>query len=286
MNLPLHPWQKRAAERAAGLAAEYGIVPAVFLVLGSGLAGLPDGVVVAGRVALDEVTGITAPVVPGHARELVLAHWDGVPVWLCLGRYHLYQGLTAAEVAAPIAMLAYLPVRSVVLTNAAGGLDPALQPGDLALVRDHLALPGLAGHHPLLPPAGPVRFFSLRDAYDPRLRERLRSVAASIGLVVREGTYAWVAGPTFETPAELRWLRLAGADLVGMSTVPEVVMARALGLRVAALSVVTNRAVPDEPLVPSHEEVSAVGEQARPRLFALLRAALPFLAAAESADSP
>lgn len=286
MNLPLHPWQKRAAERAAELAARFQLEPALFVVLGSGLGDLPAGLAVAGRVALDDVTGVTAPGVPGHARELVLGHWDGVPVWLCLGRYHLYQGLSAAEVAAPVAMLAYLPVRGVVLTNAAGGLDPALQPGDLVLIRDHLALPGLAGHHPLVPPAGPVHFFSLRDAYDLRLRERLRSVAAAIDLVLREGIYAWVAGPTFETPAELRWLRLAGADLVGMSTVPEVVMARALGLRVAALSVVTNRAVPDELLVPSHEEVSAVGEQARPRLFALLRAALPFLAAAESGDSP
>ncbi len=283
MAIALHPWQERAAERAAALAARTGLVPSVFIVLGSGLGALPPEIAVAARVPLDEVTGLTAPAVAGHARELVLAHWDGQPVWLCLGRYHLYQGLTAAQVAAPIAMLARLPVRCVVLTNAAGGLDPSLEPGDLVVIRDHLAVPGLAGQHPLVPPAGPVRFFSLRDTYDAELRDRLRAAAESCGIEVREGTYAWVAGPTFETPAELRWLRLAGADLVGMSTVPEAIMARALGFRVAALSVVTNRAVPDEPLVPTHEEVTVVGERVRPRLFALLRAALPSLAAVERA---
>ncbi|MCX2727335.1 purine-nucleoside phosphorylase [Thermomicrobium sp. 4228-Ro] len=284
MRIPLHPWQERAADRAAELAAESGLAPLVFVVLGSGLGALPAGLVVEGRVVLDEVTGIAATAVPGHARELVLARWDGVPVWLCLGRYHLYQGLTAAQVAAPVAMLAKLPVRSVLLTNAAGGLNPSLNPGDLVLVRDHLAVPSLAGQHPLVPPAGPVQFFSLRDAYDPGLRSALRATAASCGVTLTEGTYAWVAGPTFETPAELRWLRLAGADVVGMSTVPEVIMARALGFRVAALSVVTNRAVPEEPLVPTHEEVTAIGEQARPRLFTLLRTALPRLVGDEPAS--
>ncbi|MDW8060296.1 MAG: purine-nucleoside phosphorylase [Thermomicrobium sp.] len=277
MAFPLHPWQERAAERAAELASTHRLAPAAFVVLGSGLAGLPEGFVAERHVPLDEVTGIAAPPVPGHARELVLGHWDGVPVWLCLGRYHLYQGLTAAEVAAPVFMLARLPVRTVVLTNAAGGLNPAYEPGDLVIVRDHLFVPGLAGNHPLVPPAGPVRFFSLRDAYDPALRLVVRQAAADRGLTLQEGTYAMVAGPTFETPAELRWLRAAGADLVGMSTVPEVVMARALGLPVVALSVVTNRAVPEEPLVPTHEEVTAVGAAARPTLFALLRAALPAL---------
>jgi purine-nucleoside phosphorylase len=278
MGLPLHPWQEQAAERAARLAAEHRLVPQVVLILGSGLAGIPEDLAVVHRAALDAVTGIGAPAVPGHARQLVLARWHGVPVWLCLGRYHLYQGLSAAEVAAPIAMLAQLPVRAVVLTNAAGGLNPVIEPGDLVLIRDHLAVPALAGQHPLVPPAGPVHFFSLRDAYDPELRFALRKAAAAQGILLREGTYAWVSGPTYETPTELRWLRLAGADLVGMSTVPEVIMARALGLRVVALSVVTNRAVPEEPLVPTHAEVTRVGEAARPQLFALLRAALPVLA--------
>ncbi len=277
MSNLLHPYQEQAAERAKRLAQQYGVEPIALIVLGSGLGGLPANARIAARVPLDEVTGITAAAVVGHARELVFAYWQDVALWFCLGRYHLYQGLSAAAVASPIAMLAYLPVRCVILTNAAGGLDPTYQPGDIVLIRDHLFIPGLAGQHPLIPPPGPVRFFSLRDAYDPELRAAVRRVAEDRGLTLREGTYAMVAGPTFETAAELRWLRLAGADLVGMSTVPEVIMARALGLRVLALSVVTNRALPDEPHIPTHEEVATIGEQARPQLFTLLEAILPVL---------
>lgn len=281
MSVLLHPSQEQAAERAQRLARQHGVEPTVFVVLGSGLGGLPENARVIARVPLDEVTGITAVTVAGHARELVLAHWQNVATWFCLGRYHLYQGLSAAAVASPILMLAHLPVRCIVLTNAAGGLHPSYQPGDFVLIRDHLFVPGLAGQHPLIPPPGPVCFFSLRDAYDPELRAAVHRVAEERGLMLREGTYAMVAGPTFETAAELRWLRLAGADLVGMSTVPEVIMARALGLRVLAISVVTNRAIPDEPHIPTHEEVAAVGERARPQLFALLEAILPLLATLE-----
>lgn len=275
----LHPDHRRAAERAARLAQEYGVIPSVFVVFGSGLAALPREFEVVAEISLDEVTGLSATPVAGHPRTLVLGTWAGIPVWLAFGRYHLYQGLPARSVVLPIAMLSGLPVRCVVLTNAAGALNPALNPGDIVIVRDHLAVPVLAGLHPLVPPPGEVRFFSLRDAYDDSLRRAARSAAAERGLELPEGTYAMVAGPTYETTAELRWLRLAGADLVGMSTVPEVIMARALGLRVVALSVVTNRAVPEEPAVPTHEEVTEAAARTRPRLLALLEAALPKLLA-------
>ncbi|MCS7050744.1 MAG: purine-nucleoside phosphorylase [Thermomicrobium sp.] len=277
MGAQLHPEQKQAADRALQLARSYRLEPEVFVVLGSGLGALPEDVEIVTRVPLDSVTGIVAPAVAGHARELVLARWQAIPVWFSLGRYHLYQGLSAAAVASPIAMLASLPVRCVVLTNAAGGLDPTLEPGELVLIRDHLYLPGLAGQHPLIPPPGAVRFFSVRDAYDPMLRAAVRQCASERGIALREGTYAMVAGPTFETAAELRWLRAAGADLVGMSTVPEVIMARALGRRVLAISVVTNRAVPEEERIPTHEEVTAIGKAVQPRLWALLRVVLPVL---------
>jgi purine-nucleoside phosphorylase len=266
----LHPWQERAAERAQTLAQRYHHIPDALIVLGSGLATLPEDAHVVARVPLDELTAIAAPAVTGHPRELVLAEWNGHPIWFCLGRYHLYQGLSAAEAAAPIALLAHLPGPIVILTNAAGSLHPTFAPGDLVLIRDHFFVPGLAGHHPLIPPAGRVRFFSLRDAYDRHLRAVARAAAARLGLELPEGTYAMVAGPTFETAAELRWLRAAGADLVGMSTIPEVILARALGLRVLAISVVTNLAIPEEPAIPTHEEVAAIGEQARPRLHRLL----------------
>lgn len=277
MSIPLHPWQMRAAERAFRLAAHRGVVPRLLILLGSGLGCLPEDFEVVTTVSLDELTGIRAPEVPGHRREVVLGWWRGIPVWFCLGRYHLYQGLTAAMVASPVVLLARLPVQCVVLTNAAGSLNPALSPGQLVLIEDHLFVPGLAGQHPLIPPAGQVAFFSAREAYDAGLRVLLRGVAQERDYLLPEGTYAMVAGPTFETTAELRWLRAAGADLAGMSTVPEVLMARALRLRVAALSVVTNWALPEVATIPTHEEVAERAATAAPLLLDLLRSALPQL---------
>ncbi len=255
--------------------------PAVALIAGSGLGGLAERIEVVRRDSMDEVLGVSAPAVGGQARELLVGSWAGVPVLVFLGRYHLYQGLPAAEVAAPVRALHGSGARVLVVTNAAGGLDQRLQPGDLMLINDHLFLPGLAGQSPLIPPRmpGPVEFVSMRDAYDPQLRELTRRAAAELGISLYEGVYAMVAGPSFETAAELRMLRLLGAHAVGMSTAPEVVMARAVGLRVLGLSVITNRAVPEEATVPSHEEVLEAGKRASPLLARLIERVLPALAA-------
>jgi purine-nucleoside phosphorylase len=272
--------RQEAARRLASLLAEAGVQPAVAVIAGSGLGALAERVAVTRRAAMDEVLGIAAPPVDGHARELLLGYWAGVPVLLFLGRYHLYQGLSAAEVAAPVAALAGSSVRALVVTNAAGGIDERLQPGDLMLITDHLSLPGLAGQSPLIPPlsgAG-VEFVSMRDAYDPELRALARQAASELGLPLQEGVYAMVAGPSYETAAELRMLRLLGAQAVGMSTAPEVVMARAVGLRVLGLSVITNRAVPEEAVMPSHEEVLEAGRRAGPLLARLIERLLPSLA--------
>ncbi len=271
--------QQEAARRLAPLLAEAGVQPAVAVIAGSGLGALAERVEVVRREAMDEVLGVAAPPVGGHARELLLGRWAGVPVLLFLGRYHLYQGLSAAEVATPVAALAGSGVRALVVTNAVGGIDERLQPGDLMLITDHLFLPGLAGQSPLIPPPSQtgIEFVSMRDAYDLELRALARKAAGELGLPLKEGVYAMVAGPSYETTAELRMLRLLGAQAVGMSTAPEVVMARALGLRVLGISVITNRAVPEEATPPSHEEVLEAGKRAAPLLARLIEQLLPGL---------
>ncbi|MCM8748461.1 purine-nucleoside phosphorylase [Thermomicrobiaceae bacterium CFH 74404] len=271
--------QNEAARRLASLCAGAGVQPRVAVIAGSGLGALAERVEVARREEMDRVLGVAAPPVGGHARELLLGSWAGVPVLLFLGRYHLYQGLSAAEVATPVAALAGSTVRALVVTNAAGGIDERLQPGDLMLIADHLFLPGLAGQSPLIRPSSQagIEFVPMRDAYDPELRALARQVASELGLPMREGVYAMVAGPSYETSAELRMLRLLGAQAVGMSTAPEVVMARALGIRVLGISVITNRAVPEETKAPSHEEVLEAGRRAGPLLARLIEQLLPGL---------
>ncbi|MDI3341092.1 MAG: purine-nucleoside phosphorylase [Sphaerobacter sp.] len=262
---------------SAWLAAS-GLAPRTALVLGSGLAPVVAALEVVARAPMDDLFGVHVRAVAGHAREVVVGYYAGVPVLAYCGRYHLYQGLTAAEVAAPIRALQGTPVRQVVLTNAAGGLNPDFAVGDLMLLRDHLSLPGFAGQSPLIPPRGPaVDFVSMREAYSPALRAQAHRAAAAAGLTLREGVYVMVAGPSYETAAELRFLRAVGGDAVGMSTVPEVVMARALGLDVLAISTITNRAVADEPAAPTHEEVLRAGQRAAARLAALLARLLPSL---------
>lgn len=260
------------------LIADSGLAPRTALVLGSGLAEVAAALEVAARADMDTVVGLRAAAVAGHAREVLVGELAGTPVVLFLGRYHFYQGLTMAQVVAPIAALAGTGVERVILTNAAGGINPEFQVGDLMLLRDHLNLPGLAGHSPLIPPPGDtVAFVPMRDAYSPALRAVAHEAASALGLSLHEGVYAMVAGPSYETAAELRMLRTLGADAVGMSTVPEAVMARALGLDVLAISTITNRAVPDEDVTADHEEVLREGQRAAASLTRLLTELLPRL---------
>lgn len=262
------------------LIAATGLEPRVALVLGSGLGTVVADIDVVARAPMDQVFGITVPGVAGHAREVVVGQYAGTPVVAFLGRYHLYQGLSAATVAAPIQALADTPVRRLIVTNAAGGVNPDFQVGDLMLITDHLNLPGLAGQTPLVPTGGTeIDFLPMRDAYSPVLRDLAHKAAGAIGLTLREGVYTMVAGPSYETTAELRMIQRLGGDAVGMSTVPEVIMARALGLDVLAISTITNRAVPDEPAVPSHQEVVREGQRAAERLGRWLAAVLPDVAA-------
>lgn len=245
--------------------------PQILLTLGSGLGALADEIVDPAVIALPEL-GLPSTGVPGHAGRLVAGSLHGAPVLVQQGRLHLYEGHAASDIAAVVRAAADAGVTTFVVTNAAGGLTSDLAAGDLLLMRDHL---NLTGRNPLVGAVGP-RFVDLVDAYDPGLRAAAHAAAAEVGERLVEGVYAGVVGPAYETPAEVRMLRTLGADAVGMSTVLEVIAARACGLRVVGLSVVTN--VHAEGGTPTgHADVLDAAQRSGARLAAVLRALLPRL---------
>jgi purine-nucleoside phosphorylase len=253
--------------------------PAIAVVLGSGLSGLAEAVANADIIPYDEIPFWPVSTVPGHSGRLLIGTLEGRQVLVQQGRAHFYEGYNLAQITLPVRVMQALGITTLIVTNAAGGLNPDFTAGDLMLIRDHLNLPGLAGNNPLRGPnddnAGP-RFPDMTYPYDPELRQLARQVAADEGIPVQEGVYAYVGGPSFETPAELRLLRAVGADAVGMSTVPAVVVARHAGIRVLGISTITNIATPDpEPgAKTTHEEVLEVGALVVPRLTRLLHALL------------
>ena len=260
---------ERIAERLGGFA------PRLLLTLGSGLGALADDVDGATAIRFADV-GLPDTTVPGHEGRLVAGYLAGVPILCQQGRVHLYEGRDVAETVACVRAAAELGAEVFVATNAAGGIgdggpdDPA--PGDLMLITDHL---NFTGENPLVGLPSP-HFVDLKDAYDPALRDAAREAAGSAGHRLREGVYAALRGPSFETPAEITWLRTVGASAVGMSTVPEVIAARDAGMRVAAFSLLTNVHLPGGSAT-DHEEVMDVGAHAGPRLAAVLRAMIPRL---------
>jgi purine-nucleoside phosphorylase len=250
------------------------LAPAAGIVLGSGLSGLADRLEGATEIPYEEIPGFPVSKVPGHRARLVTGHLpvDGgrVPVVAMQGRAHGYEGWSAADVAFGARVLCGLGVKLLLVTNAAGGVNPAYAPGDLVRIVDHLNLSGL---NPLVGEnddrLGP-RFPDLTDAYDPRLGALLEEVAAERGIPLRAGVYACLLGPSYETPAEIRMLRLLGADVVGMSTVPEVIAARHMGVRVAGISVVTNLAAGLSRTKLSHDEVTETAGRVEERLTSLV----------------
>ena len=234
-----------------------GRAPSVALVLGSGLGALVERIAGAVTIAFSDIPGFPPSTVAGHAGRLVAGTLDGTPVFAFAGRYHLYEGHRAADVVLPIRLAHALGARTLFVSNAAGGIRRAFRPGDLMLVRDHI---NLMGRNPLAGPAQPgeARFPDMSDPYDHGLLARLRDAAAASRLTVVEGVYAAVLGPSYETPAEVRMLERIGADAVGMSTVPEVLAARALGMRVAGVSCITNQAAGIGPSALDHAAVLAV----------------------------
>lgn len=253
--------------------------PGIGLILGSGLSSLADAVADADVIAADQIPHWPASTVPGHTGRLIAGSLQGHTVLALQGRVHYYEGYPMNRLALPVRVMARLGVETLFVTNAAGGVNPDYTPGDLMLIKDHLNMLGMAGHNPLRGPndetIGP-RFPDMTTPYDAELRRLAHQVGEEQDLPLQEGVYAYVAGPSYETPAELRFLQMAGADAVGMSTVPSVVVARHAGIRVLGISTITNMALPDP--APgtklTHEEVLETGRQVIPRLTALIHGIL------------
>ncbi|WP_118137175.1 purine-nucleoside phosphorylase [Oceanicella sp. SM1341] len=245
---------------AQQVSAAGGQPAAIGLVLGSGLGALADEVEEAQRFPFAELPGFPLSTVSGHAGELVLGRLDGVRVALVSGRVHAYEGGGAAVMRPVLETLRDLGVTDLLLTNSAGSTRAEWAPGSLVAIADHI---NLSGMNPLIGEETDARFLSMVDAYDPGLRARLGDIP--------EGVYAWFSGPSFETPAEIRAVRALGADLVGMSTVPECILARFLGMRVAAVSVVTNLAAGMTGEALSHAETKSEAAKARARFRALVK---------------
>jgi purine-nucleoside phosphorylase len=269
----------RASRAARFILAKTVLRPRAAVVLGSGLGAFADELMGAIAIPYARIPGFPRSTAVGHAGRLVIGTADGVPVAAMQGRVHLYEGYSAHEVTFPMRVLGRMGIRATVLTNAAGGINTTYQQGALVALRDHI---NLQGANPLVGPNeerfGP-RFPDMTRAYSPRFRELALEEARRLGLDLHEGVYAALLGPSYETPAEIRYLRAIGADLVGMSTVSETIVARHMQIEVLAISCVTNMAagILDQPI--DHAEVLATGERVKGHLIALLRAVLPRIAA-------
>ena len=253
--------------------------PQVGLILGSGFSPLADAVEDGVDIPYSEIPHFPVSTVEGHTGRLVVGRLEGQVVAVMQGRAHYYEGYSMAEVTFPVRVMQVVGIETLIVTNAAGGLTPEFRAGDVMLITDHINLIGMGGLNPLRGPNldefGP-RFPDMSRPYDPRLRALARQVAAGADVPLREGVYVCLAGPSFETPADLRFLRLIGADAVGMSTVPEVTVARHGGTRVLGLSGISNVAQAEgaPPVETTHEEVLEAGRMLVPRLETIIRGVL------------
>ena len=269
----------RAEQAAQFILARARLRPKIAVVLGSGLGAFAEDLAEATRIPYQEIPFFPRSTAVGHAGVLALGKCAGIPVAAMQGRAHLYEGYSPREIAFPMRVLGRMGVQAAVLTNAAGGVNLEYQQGCLVLLSDHI---NLQGRNPLVGPNderfGP-RFPDMTRAYHPLYREAAREEARRLGITCFEGVYAALLGPNYETPAEIRFLRAIGADVVGMSTVAEAIVARHMGIKVLAISCVTNMAagILDQPI--NHAEVLETGERVKGQFIALLRAVIPRMAA-------
>lgn len=254
-----------------------GIQPRFGLILGSGLNPLAESVENAVRIPYREIPHWPPSTVEGHEGRLVCGFLEGQPIMVMQGRIHFYEGYSMSQVTFPIRVMQRLGIEILIVTNAAGAINPDFVPGDVMLITDHINLIGMGGANPLVGPnldAFGIRFPDMSQAYDRALQALARQVAMQEGIHLREGVYVSLAGPSFETPAELRFLRLIGADAVGMSTVPEVIVARHGGTRVLGFSGISNKANLDGSTITSHVEVMEAGRVLTPKIERLVRGVL------------
>lgn len=251
--------------------------PRVGIILGSGLGPLAESIQNPTIIPYTELPKWPVSTVPGHQGRLVIGQLENQAVMTMQGRIHFYEGYSMVQVGFPVRVMQRLGIEVLIVTNAAGAVAPDFEPGELMLITDHLNLMGMAGHSPLRGPNldefGP-RFPDMGRAYDPQLASLARQVAAEQGISLHEGIYICLAGPSFETPSDLRFLRTIGADAVGMSTVPEVTVAHHGGTRVLGISTISNKANLDGLTTTTHEEVLAAGQVVIPLLSTLIRGVL------------
>ena len=251
--------------------------PKIGIILGSGLGSLAEAVTGRQSIPYRDLSPWPVSTVAGHQGRLVFGKLSGQDILVMQGRAHYYEGYSMAEVGLPVRVMQRFGIEVLIVTNAAGAVNPDFEPGDLMLIVDHLNLIGMAGLNPLRGPnldaLGP-RFPDMGRVYDRELAEMARQITAENNILLREGVYVCLAGPTFETPADLRFLRSAGADAVGMSTIPEVTVARHGGTRVLGISGISNKANLDGNTLTTHEEVLSAGERIVPKLSTIIRGVL------------
>lgn len=251
--------------------------PHIGLILGTGLGGLAKAIQNATIIPYRELPDWPVSTVMGHTGQLVIGELEGQPVLAMQGRVHYYEGYTMQQVTLPVRVMQRLGIKIMIVTNAAGAIQPDFVPGDVMLITDNLNLAGMSGLNPLIGPNldefGP-RFPDMSQAYDRKLCDLARKAAREGNLLLREGVYAGLSGPSFESPADLRFLRMAGADAVGMSTISEVIVARHGGTRVLGFSGISNKANLDGNAITSHEEVLNAGRLIVPKLEMLIRGVL------------
>lgn len=253
------------------------VQPRAGMILGSGLNALAEAVEKPVIIPFGELPYFPVSTVEGHAGRLVLGTLEGVPVMVMQGRIHFYEGYGINRVTLPVRVMKRLGIGTMIVTNAAGGVNPGFEPGQVMLITDHLNFMGMTGSNPLMGPnldeLGP-RFPDMSQAYDRELGAQARRAAEKHNIKLQEGVYAGLSGPSFESPAELRFLRQAGADAVGMSTVPEVIVARHAGLRVLGFSGISNKANLDGSTITTHQEVIEAGRVIAPQMEIIIREVL------------
>ena len=262
---------RAAVEQAASaVLARTSLRPAIGVILGTGLGQLADAIDVAVSIPYEEIPGFPLSTVESHSGRLLVGHLGGKPVVAMQGRFHLYEGYTAQEITFPVRVMASMGVGTLLVSNAAGGMNPLYRRGDVMLIEDHI---NLQGANPLIGAnieAWGPRFPDMSDPYTLELREMARAVALEAGIRLHEGVYVVVTGPNLETRAEYRFLRQIGADVVGMSTVPEILVARHMGMRTMAVSVVTDECFPDCLAPVALPEILAAANEAQPKLTAIV----------------
>jgi purine-nucleoside phosphorylase len=257
--------------------ARFTTIPQIGLILGSGLGELADSIENPTIVPTHEIPFWPVSTVPGHKGRLVIGELEGKQVMVLQGRTHFYEGHSVSKIGLPIRVMQRLGMQTLILTNASGGLNDAYYAGDIMLIKDHLALLPMAGQNPLRGPNldefGP-RFPDMSAVYNPEMIELAQEVGKELGIKLHEGVYVSLSGPSFETPADCRFLKMVGADAVGMSTVPEAIVAKHGGMDILGFATITNKIDPDGTNKASHEEVLQVGDQLAPNLMKVIRGVL------------